>query len=230
MIFLSHSTQDKPLVRFISGELRACGLGFWLDEKRLLPGDALQPTIERAIEQSSFMIAFLSKASIKSRWVQIEIEAVRRRPAEAGGRFVPCLIGDIEWADLPHDISALLCAALRDPTAYSAQMGRLLRKLSAGRAPSRLPALTAHRSADLVRRASQDAEVSRQVVDWLKAFVADADDQTERYWAYLTIGRLGSPSLREFLAVAIATELGFARGGAVEALQALTPTDGAAPG
>jgi hypothetical protein len=226
MIFLSHGSPDKPWVRFFAGELQACGLSYWLDEKQLLPGDSLQPTIERAIAGASAMVAFMSESSIESRWVKLEIDAVRRLPESAAVRFVPCLIGDIELSCVPADITALLCADMRNPDSYSMQMEKLLKKVGSARPARALPRLTAHRSADLARRAVDNASVRDWVSRWLQAFVAKAVDESERYWAYVTLGRLASPGILLVLANAADAERGFARQGALDALRILHQATG----
>ena len=48
-VFLSHNSVDKPAVEELAVRLKHEGIEPWLDKWNLVPGDAWQPAIERAL-------------------------------------------------------------------------------------------------------------------------------------------------------------------------------------
>jgi len=48
-VFLSHNSQDKPVVRQLAQSLTDRGLRVWLDEQELVPGRPWQEALEAAI-------------------------------------------------------------------------------------------------------------------------------------------------------------------------------------
>ncbi|HLO14572.1 MAG TPA: toll/interleukin-1 receptor domain-containing protein [Anaerolineales bacterium] len=77
-VFLCHASQDKPLVRELYQRLLAEDwIDPWLDEEKLLPGQDWDLEIEKAVEASDAVIAFLSSNSItKEGYVQKELRKV----------------------------------------------------------------------------------------------------------------------------------------------------------
>lgn len=73
MIFLSHSSVDKPLVEQVAFELNNEGIDVWLDKWEIENGDLLDEKINEGIKDSSFVIVFLTPDSVKSSWVQKEL-------------------------------------------------------------------------------------------------------------------------------------------------------------
>src|SRR4030095_15898794 len=67
-IFLSHSALDKPFVRRLAARIRSEGFQTWLDEKDLVPGDALAAGISRAVDHARVVLVVVSKHSIRSKW------------------------------------------------------------------------------------------------------------------------------------------------------------------
>jgi len=59
-LFLSHSSDDKPLVRIICQQLHSAFLLPWMDETNLYIGDHLEKVIFPEIEASDFFVPFLS--------------------------------------------------------------------------------------------------------------------------------------------------------------------------
>jgi len=73
-VFLSHSSKDKPFVRALAQRLKNAGIRLWLDEAEMRVGDSLIEKLSVALEGVDFLIVVLSRASVKSRWVQKEVE------------------------------------------------------------------------------------------------------------------------------------------------------------
>ena len=49
-VFLSHNSQDKPIVRELAQQLSSRRLRVWLDEEQLVPGRPWQEALETVIE------------------------------------------------------------------------------------------------------------------------------------------------------------------------------------
>ena len=50
-VFLSHSSQDKPLVHDLAERLKADGLRVWFDQWQIRPGDSIPHKIEEGLER-----------------------------------------------------------------------------------------------------------------------------------------------------------------------------------
>lgn len=75
VIFLCHSSGDKPTVRTLHQRLQADGFTPWLDEVNLLPGQDWEREITTAVRKSRVVLVCLSSASVtKEGFVQKEIK------------------------------------------------------------------------------------------------------------------------------------------------------------
>ena len=77
-VFLCHSSHDKPAVREIDARLKAEGwIDPWLDEEKILPGQDWDMEIEKAVEETELVVAFLSTNSVsKEGYIQYELRVV----------------------------------------------------------------------------------------------------------------------------------------------------------
>jgi DNA-binding NarL/FixJ family response regulator len=74
-IFLCHASEDRAAVLSIYDQLRDLGYKPWVDKRDLFPGQRWRVEIPKAIKASSFIIIFLSKASVVKRgYVQKEFK------------------------------------------------------------------------------------------------------------------------------------------------------------
>jgi CRISPR/Cas system CMR subunit Cmr4 (Cas7 group RAMP superfamily) len=115
-VFLSHSSQDKLFVRKLARDLQEKQIKPWLDEREILVGDSLHGRIAEGIEKTDFLILILSDASIKSGWVEREVNAALMRELEKhhvvvlpvlkdpiGNEKIPPLLRDRVYADFCKD-------------------------------------------------------------------------------------------------------------------------------
>ena len=58
-VFLSHNSQDKPVIREIARLLREQGLRPWLDEEQLIPGERWQDALARGVRDSATCAMFI---------------------------------------------------------------------------------------------------------------------------------------------------------------------------
>lgn len=216
MIFLSHSSTDKPFVRFIAAELQECGLEIWLDEREMKAGQYLPEAIEIGIRSSSAVTVFVSPTSLKSSWVEREIDLAKGRQG-----VVPCLVGDIAGVALPQWLTDVLYVDFRAAPRFEPEFRRLFAALGGAEGFLDHRTFNADRFVQLCEYA-RHPDVSTWVVESLRASVADRPDVTERHWVYLTVGELGTAADTGWLEGVRDRESGFARKGAVQALEILS--------
>ncbi len=92
-VFLSHNSEDKPLVELLARRLEdEAQLKPWLDKWHLIPGQPWQEGLEQALEQSLTCAVFIGPSNI-SPWEHEEMRsALDRRVHEADFRVVPVLL------------------------------------------------------------------------------------------------------------------------------------------
>jgi len=122
--FLCHSSSDKPFVRKLAQDLTAAGITVWLDEAEIKIGDSLIEKIGNGIINSQFMIAILSPTSMKSEWVQKELQIAMTQ--EISGRRIkvlPLLLADCE---LPSFLIDKVFADYRDESKRDGEFRKIL--------------------------------------------------------------------------------------------------------
>jgi tetratricopeptide (TPR) repeat protein len=94
-LFLSHSSDDKAVVRPLAERLRRDGLKVWFDEWELRPGDSIPAKIEEGLEHSRVLVLCMSANAFGSDWAQLESQTFRfRDPLNKGRRFIPLRLDD----------------------------------------------------------------------------------------------------------------------------------------
>lgn len=88
MVFLSHSTKDKPLIEEIAFELINEGIDVWLDKWEIENGDILDEKINQGIDNSCFVILFLSRNSLNSTWVQRELNQTLTKESRENKKYL----------------------------------------------------------------------------------------------------------------------------------------------
>jgi TIR domain len=68
-LFISHSSQDDAYVRELQRSLSDQGLRVCIDSRDFRPGDALEPGINTAIDESTAFAVLVSPAALQSKWV-----------------------------------------------------------------------------------------------------------------------------------------------------------------
>ena len=121
LIFLSHASQDKPLVIELCERLRADGFDPWLDKERLLPGMNWDLEIEKALRASDAILLCFSGLSVeKEGYIQREYKrAMRYQEEKPDGTIyvipvrldkcdLPYFIREIQFVDFPDDYERLV--------------------------------------------------------------------------------------------------------------------------
>lgn len=118
-VFISHSSLDKDVVRKLSNDLMDYGIDVWLDEWEMQAGDSLIEKIQQGLEDCTYVLAIISKNSINSNWVKVELEAALTVEINTGkviiipvliedGLDLPLLLKSRIYLSIAHDYQAAL--------------------------------------------------------------------------------------------------------------------------
>jgi hypothetical protein len=122
--FLSHSSEDKPLVLRVDRALKALGLDVWTDKFEIRAGDSLvRKVFDEGLQKSDYVCAFITKFSETSRWVQEELEfAFVRSMAEGKPKILVLRFDD---AKVP-----LFLRSRRYATVERHELGEIIREIT----------------------------------------------------------------------------------------------------
>ncbi len=113
-IFLSHSHKDKHFVRQLAVYLEKADLSCWVDEAELDFGDSIIDRIGQGIYESDLIAAVISKNSVRSAWVQKELQlAMTREISGQKIRVLPIIIDSCTEL-IPYYLRDKLYADFRD--------------------------------------------------------------------------------------------------------------------
>ena len=98
MIFISHATEDDPLVKTIGQRLENRGLEVWVDSRNLRGGDVLDSEIKEAIRTSQAVLGVFSLNGLGSACVHREVRFALSTAKRNGGlpRVVPLRLPPVE--------------------------------------------------------------------------------------------------------------------------------------
>jgi hypothetical protein len=112
-IFLSHSSADNELARRISEGLHNAGIGVWLAEAEIRPGESFVAKIAEGLSKSRFVAVIVSKKSHESNWVSQEMNVKLNEQVKTGRVCVlpllaedcalPTLLTDSDYIDFRTD-------------------------------------------------------------------------------------------------------------------------------
>lgn len=123
LVFLSHASQDKPIVRKLCKRLRTDGFDPWLDEDRLLPGQDWHSEIELAMGSSDvILLCFSQKSTLKEGYIQREYKkamdlqqekpqgTIFSIPVRLDDGPIPVFLRSLQCVDFPKDYKKLVLA------------------------------------------------------------------------------------------------------------------------
>ncbi|MFF7065576.1 TIR domain-containing protein [Pseudomonas sp. NPDC008258] len=127
-IFLSHTSADKPFVRELKRRLEAHGVtDVWLDEAEILIGDSLIKKIDDGLRKTRYIAVVLSSRSIKSPWVERELEIALTREISSGEVVVLPIL--YEKCEVPSFLTGKLYADCTSAEEFDESIEKLLRRL-----------------------------------------------------------------------------------------------------
>jgi len=92
-VFISYSSKESQLARWLSVDLSNYGHDVWLDEWIIKVGDSIPKKINEGLEECDFVLVILSKNSIKSNWVEREWHSKYCDEIESGKiKIIPILM------------------------------------------------------------------------------------------------------------------------------------------
>jgi hypothetical protein len=127
-VFLCHSSADKSRVRPLYDRLTDSGIGPWLDERDLLPGQRWQEVIPRAVRESDAVVVCISKGSAERKgYLQKEILTALDAAEEQPEGAIYLIPAKLEECDVPERLRPYQWVNLFDEPGY-AMLLRALRR------------------------------------------------------------------------------------------------------
>lgn len=218
-VFLSHSSKDKPFVRMLADDIKASGVGVWIDRVEMLAGDSLIRKISEGIVNSNYVLACLSQSSIGSKWVREELEIAATIGINSNRVVVlPLLLEDCE---IPAFLITRLYIDYRQAAQYDKAFCNLLERINPAALPSAPHSfysltITATRKDRLIEIA-QDPSMAKWVLDYLIGTVKSRRSSKERCWTYYALGEIGGRRAEAAIRRGLSDQDDFARSCAEEA-------------
>lgn len=97
-VFISHSWKNKKAAQQVADELKAAGIELWMDASQLLPGQPIQETIDKVLNEVQAVILLWSKDASSSDGVAAEIYTSSRLKK----LIIPCLLDDTTLDSHPY--------------------------------------------------------------------------------------------------------------------------------
>jgi hypothetical protein len=95
--FISHNRAEKAWVRKLVGEFEQRGVKYFFDEQSISFGEDIVSAITTALHSAKHVILVLSRASVHSRWVELEwATTVNEDPDAQARRLIPILLEECE--------------------------------------------------------------------------------------------------------------------------------------
>jgi hypothetical protein len=130
LVFLCHSSSDKPVVRTLHTRLQSDGITPWLDAVDILPGQNWENEIRKAIRRCDVVLVCLSRDSItKVGYIQKEIRQVLDVADEQPENTIFLIPVRLEHCEVPDRLSEYQWVDLFEDDGY----GRLMLALTARR-------------------------------------------------------------------------------------------------
>lgn len=116
-LFISYSHEDLKVVKQFAMQLSLRGFDLWMDEKNVSFGGNYTTAILQGIHEADVYLVFLSANSIKSRWVEAEIdfalkEKIERKmvivPIRLDDSEVPVALSNIDYVDARFSVPAAI--------------------------------------------------------------------------------------------------------------------------
>ena len=99
-LYISYSHADAAFVEHLEQSLRARHIRFWRDVHDA-PADSLEAIVVRAMRQNPSVLLIFSEHSVKSDWVEFEIQQARKLEKELGGPVLCPIALDESWKKCP---------------------------------------------------------------------------------------------------------------------------------
>jgi hypothetical protein len=119
-IFISYSHADAHVARRLYRGLSKIGAAPWIDTQELKIGESLISRLQAAIGGVDYVFALISENSVRSRWVQRELEVAMTQ--EINGLNVVVVPIRLDDCELPLFLAGKIYGDLRPPRRYASLM------------------------------------------------------------------------------------------------------------
>ncbi|MBL7823678.1 MAG: toll/interleukin-1 receptor domain-containing protein [Saprospiraceae bacterium] len=124
-IFLSYSSKDKDSVRKFVKDLESNDFEVWFDEDKIGIGDEIITKIQEGLQETNYLIIWLTKYSVESGWVRREWQSKLNEEIYLNKTLVlPILVED---CNIPSFLAAKKHADFRED--YEAGFKNLIEDL-----------------------------------------------------------------------------------------------------
>jgi uncharacterized protein YjbI with pentapeptide repeats len=145
--FISYSTKDDDFAKRIHADLQNSGVRCWFAPHDLRIGDKIRDEIDAAIRLRDKLLLILSEYSIKSDWVENEVEQALEEERKRGQTVLFPLYIDEAWKDTNKAWAATIrrqrhigdFRGWKDHDAYQQSFARVLRDLKPREVSPKVP-------------------------------------------------------------------------------------------
>ena len=112
-VFLSHNSQDKPIIRELAQALQSRNIKVWLDEEQLMPGRPWQEALESIIQTTQTAAVLIGKSGLGP-WETPQMRACLTQFVERKLPVIPVLLPDASTVpELPLFLQSFTWVDLR---------------------------------------------------------------------------------------------------------------------
>jgi hypothetical protein len=98
-IFLSHSSDDRPIATAVAETLSNHGVPIWFSPINIMTAKKWQDEIGKALKRCDWFIVLLSNNSVKSKWVKLEL-AYALNHSQYDDHIIPVTIEPCDYEEL----------------------------------------------------------------------------------------------------------------------------------
>ena len=124
-IFVSYSRKNIDFCKRLTDELEKRELDFWVDWEGIPPTVDWLKEIEKGIEEADTFLAIVSPEWISSKVCMDELDIAVKN----GKRLIPVVPYEIDWNDVPPELSQLNYIFFRETDDFNAQLDKLFTAL-----------------------------------------------------------------------------------------------------
>jgi hypothetical protein len=107
-VLISYSRSDEDFVDRLADELRSAVDDVWVDRRKISIGESFVAAINRALVDVTDFIVVLTATSVRSRWVQNELDAaIAQRNTGRSITIYPVLLDGVTIPPLISDLNAI---------------------------------------------------------------------------------------------------------------------------
>lgn len=120
-VFISYSSKDFSIIQKVINDFKNNNITYWIDIEQIEPGDHITPQIEKALNNSRYVMPCFSRNQLKSGWSRVEYSAILHKTLSTTSchqKVVPLIIDDLEPNELPLLTIDILYTKLSDSRAY----------------------------------------------------------------------------------------------------------------